>query len=126
MLSARNCARLCPLLFYDIASRKPQTTSPNAGFHPQFARVARRPASAGLAYLAVLSGLSALSFGEGFHHLHHAHPNSAKTSAEWCEPDLGWHLAASLRAVGLVWDVQVVGHDHTQRARTKKHRFRWR
>ena len=70
--------------------------------------------------------LGALSFGEGFHNNHHAHPTSAKMSTEWYELDLGWYLVASLRAVGLVWDVQVVGHDHTQKARAKERSFRWR
>ena len=69
--------------------------------------------------------LGALSFGEGFHNNHHAHPSSAKMSTEWYELDLGWYLVAGLRAVGLVWDVQVVGHDATQRSRAKEHRFRW-
>ncbi|GAB3854473.1 acyl-CoA desaturase [Hymenobacter terrigena] len=70
--------------------------------------------------------LGALSFGEGFHNNHHAHPSSAKMSTEWYELDLGWYLVAALRAVGLVWDVQVVGRDHTQKARAKEHSFRWR
>ncbi|MBH8559699.1 fatty acid desaturase [Hymenobacter negativus] len=70
--------------------------------------------------------LGALSFGEGFHNNHHAHPSSAKMSTEWYELDLGWYLVAGLRAVGLVWDVQVVGRDHTQKARAKERSFRWR
>nr|WP_216690571.1 fatty acid desaturase [Hymenobacter siberiensis] len=69
--------------------------------------------------------LDALSFGEGFHNNHHAHPSSAKMSAEWYELDLGRYLVAGLRATGLIWDVQVVGHTPTQRARAQKHAYRW-
>jgi fatty-acid desaturase len=69
--------------------------------------------------------LGALSFGEGFHNNHHAHPSSAKMSTAWYELDLGWYLVAALRAVGLVWDVQVVGQTPTQKARAKERTFRW-
>ena len=48
-----------------------------------------------------------------------------KMSTAWYELDLDWYLMATLRAVGLVRDVQVVSRDHTQKARAKEHRFRW-
>jgi stearoyl-CoA desaturase (delta-9 desaturase) len=70
--------------------------------------------------------LGALSFGEGFHNNHHAHPSSAKMSSAWYELDLGWYLVATLRAVGLVWDVQVQGKTPTKRERAKARLFRWR
>ena len=69
--------------------------------------------------------LGALSFGEGFHNNHHAHPSSAKMSTAWYELDLGWYLVAGLRAVGLVWDVQVQGRTPTKRDRAKPRQFRW-
>lgn len=69
--------------------------------------------------------LGALSFGEGFHNNHHAHPSSAKMSSAWYELDLGWYLVAVLRALGLVWDVQVQGKAPTKRDRAKPRLFRW-
>jgi stearoyl-CoA desaturase (delta-9 desaturase) len=70
--------------------------------------------------------LGALSFGEGFHNNHHAHPSSAKMSTAWYELDLGWYLIATLRALGLIWDVQVVGQTPTQKPQAKARAYRWR
>jgi stearoyl-CoA desaturase (delta-9 desaturase) len=51
--------------------------------------------------------VAAVSFGEGWHNSHHAFPYSARHGLEWWELDPTWYLICILKAVGLVWDVQV-------------------
>jgi stearoyl-CoA desaturase (delta-9 desaturase) len=51
--------------------------------------------------------VAALSFGEGWHNAHHAFPYSARHGLEWWELDPTWYLICILKAIGLVWDVQV-------------------
>ncbi|OON68463.1 fatty acid desaturase [Hymenobacter sp. CRA2] len=70
--------------------------------------------------------LGLLSFGEGLHNNHHAHPQSAKLSAAWYEVDLGWPAVRALQWLGLIWDVQAVGHTPTQRRRALSGPLRWR
>lgn len=48
-----------------------------------------------------------MSFGEGWHNAHHAFPYSARHGLEWWEIDPTWYLICILKALGLVWDVQV-------------------
>jgi stearoyl-CoA desaturase (delta-9 desaturase) len=49
-----------------------------------------------------------LSFGEGWHHNHHAFPRSAKHGLRWYEPDVsGWIIRAAER-VGLAWNVVTI------------------
>jgi stearoyl-CoA desaturase (delta-9 desaturase) len=49
--------------------------------------------------------LSLLSFGEAWHHNHHAFPRSAMHGLRPSEPDpAGWTISA-LERIGLVWDV---------------------
>lgn len=38
---------------------------------------------------------------------HHAFPYSARHGLEWWEIDLTWYLICGLKALGIVWDVQV-------------------
>lgn len=51
--------------------------------------------------------VAAVSFGEGWHNSHHAFPYSARHGLEWYELDLTWYLICTLKALGIVWDVQV-------------------
>lgn len=51
--------------------------------------------------------VAAVSFGEGWHNSHHAFPYSARHGLEWWELDPTWYLICILKALGLVWDVQV-------------------
>ncbi len=46
-----------------------------------------------------------LTFGEGWHNNHHASPLSARHGLAWYEFDTNWYGIASLRALGLAWDV---------------------
>jgi stearoyl-CoA desaturase (Delta-9 desaturase) len=55
------------------------------------------------------SGLLALfSWGEGWHHNHHAFPHSASFALTWYRVDPGYYLIRLLQALGLVWDVKTV------------------
>jgi fatty-acid desaturase len=53
--------------------------------------------------------VAAVSFGEGWHNSHHAFPYSARHGLEWWELDPTWYLICVLKAMGIVWDVQVGG-----------------
>ena len=54
------------------------------------------------------------SFGEGWHNNHHAFPYSARHGLEWWQIDPTWYLICVLKALGIVWDVQVrVGKQQT-------------
>ncbi len=48
-----------------------------------------------------------LTFGEGWHNNHHAQPQSAKHGFAWYEFDMNWMGIATLRALGLAWDVKM-------------------
>jgi len=48
-----------------------------------------------------------ITFGEGWHNNHHAHPTSARHGLTWWEFDPSWLLLKVLRAMGVVWNVQV-------------------
>lgn len=48
-----------------------------------------------------------LTFGEGWHNNHHAHPQSARHGLAWYEVDMNWYGIATLRVLGLAWDVKV-------------------
>ncbi|MBW4648867.1 MAG: acyl-CoA desaturase [Kastovskya adunca ATA6-11-RM4] len=50
--------------------------------------------------------LALISFGEGWHHNHHAFPNSAKAGLMWWEIDLSWLCIMALERLGLVWNVK--------------------
>lgn len=51
--------------------------------------------------------LGILALGDGWHHNHHAFPNSAKMGFRWWEIDLGWLCLLALKRLGLVWNVKV-------------------
>jgi stearoyl-CoA desaturase (delta-9 desaturase) len=49
--------------------------------------------------------LALLSFGESWHHNHHAFPRSARHGLRWWEIDVSALLIGSLERVGLAWNV---------------------
>jgi stearoyl-CoA desaturase (Delta-9 desaturase) len=49
--------------------------------------------------------LSLLSFGESWHHNHHAFPRSARHGLRWWELDPGGLAIRALRRLGLAWNV---------------------
>ena len=59
-----------------------------------------------------------LSFGEGWHNNHHAFPRSARHGLLWWEFDANYLALRTMKALGLVWDVQVVD----VAAQARKHR----
>ena len=50
--------------------------------------------------------LALFTFGQGWHNNHHAFPQSAYTGLTWWQIDFGGWVVGSLKALGLVWDVQ--------------------
>ena len=48
-----------------------------------------------------------ITFGEGWHNNHHAHPTSARHGFAWYEFDMNWMGIATLRTLGLAWDVKM-------------------
>ena len=48
-----------------------------------------------------------LTFGEGWHNNHHAVPQAAKHGLAWYEIDMNWWGIATLRTLGLAWDVKL-------------------
>jgi fatty-acid desaturase len=46
------------------------------------------------------------TFGEGWHHNHHAHLQSSRHGLAWYEFDPNWYGITALRMVGLAWDVK--------------------
>ena len=49
-----------------------------------------------------------LSFGEGWHHNHHAFPRSAKHGLRWYEPDLSGLFIRGLERLHLAWNVVTI------------------
>ena len=45
------------------------------------------------------------SFGESWHHNHHAFPRSATHGLRWWEVDIGGLIVRSMRRLGLAWNV---------------------
>ncbi len=61
-----------------------------------------------------------LTFGEGWHNNHHAHPTSARHGLAWYEFDPTWLELKVLKAIGLVWDVQVARISQAHRGRGRR------
>jgi stearoyl-CoA desaturase (delta-9 desaturase) len=55
-----------------------------------------------------------LSFGEGWHHNHHAFPRSAKHGLRWYEPDVSGWIIRALERVGLAWNVVTITPERQQ------------
>ncbi len=49
--------------------------------------------------------LAPITFGESWHHNHHAFPTSARHGLKWWELDLSWMAIRCLEFVGLAWNV---------------------
>jgi stearoyl-CoA desaturase (delta-9 desaturase) len=54
------------------------------------------------------------SFGESWHHNHHAFPRSAAHGLRWYEPDPSAMLIALMRRTGLAWDVVKITPERQQ------------
>jgi stearoyl-CoA desaturase (Delta-9 desaturase) len=48
------------------------------------------------------------SFGESWHHNHHAFPRSAAHGLRWYEIDLSALTIRAMRRLGLAWDVVLI------------------
>jgi stearoyl-CoA desaturase (Delta-9 desaturase) len=54
------------------------------------------------------------SFGESWHHNHHAFPRSALHGLRWWEVDLGGWVIRGLRRLGLAWNVVLITKERQQ------------
>jgi stearoyl-CoA desaturase (delta-9 desaturase) len=54
------------------------------------------------------------SFGESWHHNHHAFPRSALHGLRWWEVDLGGWVIRAMRRVGLAWNVVLITKERQQ------------
>jgi stearoyl-CoA desaturase (delta-9 desaturase) len=54
------------------------------------------------------------SFGESWHHNHHAFPRSAAHGLRWYELDPSQMLIALMRRTGLAWDVVTITPERQQ------------
>ena len=61
--------------------------------------------------------LSWISFGESWHHNHHAFPSSAFHGLKAWELDIGGLVIRLMRRLGLVWKVNVPSREMQQRRR---------
>jgi stearoyl-CoA desaturase (delta-9 desaturase) len=55
--------------------------------------------------------LAVPSFGESWHHNHHAFPRSATHGLRWWEVDVGGLLIRAMRRLGLAWNVVLITKD---------------
>jgi stearoyl-CoA desaturase (Delta-9 desaturase) len=53
--------------------------------------------------------LALLSFGESWHHNHHAFPRAAQHGLRWWEIDVSGWVIRALRRLGLAWNVVLIG-----------------
>jgi stearoyl-CoA desaturase (delta-9 desaturase) len=61
--------------------------------------------------------LALLSFGESWHHNHHAFPRSASHGLRWWEVDVGALVIRAMRRLGLAWNVVLIPRER-QRSKT--------
>ena len=61
-----------------------------------------------------VSWLALLSFGESWHHNHHAFPRSASHGLRWWEVDVGGYLIRAMRRLGLAWNVVLISPERQQ------------
>ncbi|CAK9324571.1 unnamed protein product [Citrullus colocynthis] len=59
--------------------------------------------------------ISLFSFGESWHHNHHAFEYSARMGIEWWQVDIGWYVILFRQAIGLATDVKQPSLTHKQR-----------
>jgi stearoyl-CoA desaturase (Delta-9 desaturase) len=58
--------------------------------------------------------LAVPSFGESWHHNHHAFPRSAMHGLRWWEVDLGGLVIRAMKRVGLAWNVVMITPERQQ------------
>jgi stearoyl-CoA desaturase (Delta-9 desaturase) len=63
--------------------------------------------------------LSVLSFGESWHHNHHAFPRSAMHGLRWWEVDLGGLVIRAMKRVGLAWNVVLISPERQEQRMTQ-------
>ncbi len=63
--------------------------------------------------------LSVLSFGESWHHNHHAFPRSAMHGLRWWEVDLGGLVIRAMRRVGLAWNVVLISPERQEQRQSQ-------
>lgn len=51
-------------------------------------------------------GWALFTYGEGWHNNHHHNATCARFGFGWRQPDAGWVMVATMRALGLAWDVR--------------------
>ena len=61
------------------------------------------------------------SFGESWHHNHHAFPRSAAHGLRWYEPDISAGLISLMRRTGLAWDVVKITPERQQAKLAQPH-----
>jgi stearoyl-CoA desaturase (delta-9 desaturase) len=62
-----------------------------------------------------LAWLAPFSFGESWHHNHHAFPTSAHHGMRWYEFDISSLVIRGLRRAGLAWDVVEISPERQAR-----------
>ena len=63
--------------------------------------------------------LAPLSFGESWHHNHHAFPRSAMHGLRWWEVDIGGIVIRAMRRVGLAWNVVLISRERQEQRKTQ-------
>ena len=63
--------------------------------------------------------LSVLSFGESWHHNHHAFPRSAMHGLRWWEIDLVGVVIRAMKRVGLAWNVVMISPERQEQRKTE-------
>jgi stearoyl-CoA desaturase (delta-9 desaturase) len=63
--------------------------------------------------------LAVPTFGESWHHNHHAFPRSAMHGLRWWEVDLGGLVIRAMRRVGLAWNVVMISPERQEQRRVE-------
>jgi stearoyl-CoA desaturase (delta-9 desaturase) len=63
--------------------------------------------------------LAPLSFGESWHHNHHAFPRSAMHGLRWWEVDLGGLVIRAMKRLGLAWNVVMISPERQEQRKVE-------
>jgi stearoyl-CoA desaturase (Delta-9 desaturase) len=63
--------------------------------------------------------LAVLSFGESWHHNHHAFPRSAMHGLRWWEVNLGGLVIRAMRRAGLAWNVVLISPERQEQRKSQ-------
>jgi len=63
--------------------------------------------------------LAVPTFGESWHHNHHAFPRSAMHGLRWWEVDLGGLVIRAMKRVGLAWNVVLISPERQEQRRVE-------